>query len=289
MSNVPWRGIRVRIHPLFWVLVCSAVWTGHFIEILSLFVLVIIHELGHVTAAWSYGWRIRSMELLPFGGVARMEEWGTVPAREEIVVALAGPFQHVFMVLISFLFEQAGWWTKEWTEYFIRGNVMIACFNLLPVYPLDGGRVLQAVLSYFFPYRTIIAWTLWASIFFSILMAAASFLLSKSTVLLHLLLIALFLLFSNVVTLRQKNFQFLRFLIQRRDFGISHERPIKKLTVREDEPLWTVVKKWYKERYHILKIVDRQGRMIGFLPEEKVLEYYFNHSVPGCIIKELIS
>ncbi|SEN34491.1 site-2 protease family protein [Lihuaxuella thermophila] len=279
----------MRIHPLFWVLVCSAVWTGHFIEILSLFVLIVIHELGHVTAAWSFGWRIHSMELLPFGGVAKMDEWGTVPAREEIIVALAGPFQHVYIVLMSFMFEQAGWWTEEWTEYFIRGNLMIACFNLLPVYPLDGGRVLQAVLSYFLPYRRVIAWTLWFSLLFSFLMAVSSFLISESSVMLHLLLIALFLFFSNLVALRRKSFQFLRFLIQRRDRGICHDVSIKKLTVQADEPLRKVIKNWYKERYHILEIVDGQGRMIGFLPEEKVLEYYFKHPVQGCLIKELIS
>ncbi|MBA4496160.1 M50 family metallopeptidase [Paenactinomyces guangxiensis] len=289
MNKYPWQGLRVNIHPFFWVLVCSAVWTGHFIEIITLFVLIIIHEMGHVTAAWSYGWRIHSMELLPFGGVAKMEESGTVPAREEIVVALAGPFHHVFMVLLSLLFDLAGWWSREWTEYFIQGNLMLACFNLLPVYPLDGGRVLQAALSYFFPYRQCIAWTLWLSLLLSLFMAVLSFLLPGNVVILPLLLIALFLFLSNAMALKQRNFQFLRFLIQRRDQGVSHEAMIKKLTVQEDEPLRMVVRKLYKEKYHVLEVIDKQGQVIDFLPEEKVLQRYFDLHDPRCLIRELIS
>lgn len=279
----------MRIHPLFWLVVCSAVWTGHFIEILTLIVLVIIHELGHITAARTYGWRIQVMELLPFGGVAKMEEWGTVPAREEIVVALAGPFHHVFMVLMSFFFYFSGLWSKEWTEYFIQGNFIIAFFNLLPIYPLDGGRILQAALSYILPYRLCISWTLWWSIICSFLLAIASFSIPGQGMVFHLLLIALFLLFSNIIALRQKNFQYLRFLIQRRDKGVSYEALIKKMTVRADEPLRHVMKKWYKEKYHVLEVVDPQGKVIGFLPEEKVLKKYFDQYNPRCVMRELIS
>jgi stage IV sporulation protein FB len=279
----------VRIHPLFWLVVCSAVWTGHFLEIITLFVLVIIHEMGHVTAAWGYGWRIHSMELLPFGGVAKIEEWGTVPAREELVVALAGPFHHVLMVMMSFLFFLGGWWSREWMEYFIQGNLMLACFNLLPIYPLDGGRVLQSLLSYVLPYQLCINWTIWISFFLSALLAIASFLIPGNVVVLHLLLISIFLLISNFVAFKQRNYQYMRFLLQRRDIGVSHEASIHSLQVAEDEPLWKVMKKWYKEKYHVIQVVDQQGIVIGFLPEEKVLEKYFEHHDHRCIIKELIS
>jgi stage IV sporulation protein FB len=270
-------------------MVCSAVWTGHFIEIITLFVLIIIHEMGHVTAAWSYGWRLHSMELLPFGGVAKMDEWGTVPAREEIVVALAGPFQHIFMVLMSTCFYMGGLWDKEWTEYFIEGNLILACFNLLPIYPLDGGRVLQAVLSYLMPYRQCIASTLWVSLCLSCLLSVASFRIPGNKVHAPLLAISLFLVFSNLMALRQRNYQYLRFLIQRLNHGVPYDLLIKKLTVNEAEPLWLVIKRWYKEKYHVLEVIDQQGRVLGFLPEEKVLEKYFNHSNPRCRMKELIS
>lgn len=125
----PWKGLRFRIHGLFWFVIFSSVVTGHFIEVTTLFVLVFIHELGHITVARSFGWRMTEIELLPFGGVARTDEWGTVPAREEIAVALAGPFHNVMMVLFGYLFCAWGWWSQAWMEYFIQGNALMAGFN----------------------------------------------------------------------------------------------------------------------------------------------------------------
>lgn len=284
-----WKEIEFRIHPLFWLWVCSAIWTGYFIEILTLMVLVVIHELGHISAAESYGWRIHSMQLLPFGGVAKMEEWGTVPSLEEIIVALAGPFQHLWMILISFLFHFTGFWSKEWTDYFILCNLLIGGFNLLPIYPLDGGRVFQALLSYFIPYRLCILITLWFGIVGSILLVISSFILALDGVLLHLLLLSLFLVYSNVMALKQKNIQYIRFLLRRREKGISHRAQIRTLCVNERDPLWQVVKHWYKEHYHVFKVIDRKGRVIGMIPEEKILSKYFESAQPNCKIKELIS
>jgi stage IV sporulation protein FB len=278
----------VRIHPLFWLMICASVWTGYFLEIITLFILVIIHEMGHITAAWVYGWRIHSVELLPFGGVAKMEEWGTVPAREELIVALAGPFQHVFIVMMSFLFFLGGWWSKEWMEYFMQGNLLLACFNLLPIYPLDGGRVLQSLLSYILPYQRCIDWTVGISFFLSTLLAISAFLIPGHVVIPHLLLIALFLLFANGIAYKQKNYQYMRFLLGRRDGRIPHGAPIYVRQVREEVPLWKVIKTWYKERYHMVEVIDRQGRVIGLLSEEKMLEKYFAQYQPRCLIKELL-
>jgi stage IV sporulation protein FB len=278
--------ISLRIHPLLWVVACSAVWTGYFIEFFTLFVLVLIHEMGHVAAAKSYGWRIRAIELLPFGGVAQTEEWGTVSAKEEVVVALAGPFQHVAMILISLLFYEAGWWTRDWTQYFIHGNVMIACFNLLPIYPLDGGKVIQAGLSLLFPFRICIDITLWISSFLSLMLAAAALFWFKQGILIHLFLISLFLLYSNLMALKQRRYQFMRFLLSRTRPRIS-AKPVKKITVNGNTELKKVVRCFYKERYHIVEVTDEKGNVIGFLAEETLLNKFLQPQFYTCSIKEL--
>lgn len=271
-----WKNIQFRIHPLFWIVFIASVWTGHFIEIITLFVIVVIHELGHITSAWSFGWRITSMEILPFGGVAKMDEWGTVPNREELVVALAGPFHHVWMVLISYIFYQAGWWTKEWTEYFIQGNLWIACFNLLPIYPLDGGRVVQVCFSYFFPYRTSVSVMFWWSLLCSVGLIILSFFIPGVWVHLPLFSISIFLIFSNIMSYRQREYHFIRFLLGRYEQGSDpkwKELPIqayKKTSLRQ------IVRLWYKEKAHWVEVIDENGNILGQLSEEEILGRYFS-------------
>jgi stage IV sporulation protein FB len=287
LSSLPWQGIRVRVHFLFWIVILWAVLTGHFIEIVTLFVLVIIHELGHLTAAWSFGWRISSLELLPFGGVARTDEWGTVPAREEIVVALAGPFHNVMMVLVGFLFHLGGWWTEEWTAYFVKGNAMLAGFNLLPIYPLDGGRVLQALLSYVLPYRRCLEWSLKGSLFLSGGLVMLGLFGSGGAVHLNLVMVALFLCHANWMALRQKELQYMSFLIRRRDRLTGGARVIR-LPVSPEESLLSVLKRWRKEVYHVLEVVGPHGRPVGRIPEEVVLNRFFEGDNPRVRIGELL-
>jgi stage IV sporulation protein FB len=287
LSSLPWQGICIRIHFLFWIALLWAVLTGHFIEIITLFVLVVIHELGHLTAAWSFGWRITALELLPFGGVARTDEWGTVPAREEMVVALAGPFHNVMMVLVGFLFYLCGWWTEEWTAYFVKGNAMLAGFNLLPIYPLDGGRVLQALFSYILPYRRCLDWSFKGSLFFSVGLLLLGLFGAGGAVHLNLVIVALFLCHANWVALKQRELQYMRFLIRRRDRPLDDGR-VMRLSVSSDELLLTVLKRWNKEVYHVLEVFDLQGRLLGRIPEDVVLNRFFEGRNPRIRIRELL-
>jgi stage IV sporulation protein FB len=259
------------------------VWTGHFLEIITLCILVLIHELGHVVAAWSYGWRIQSIELLPIGGVAKTDEWGTVPAKEEIVVALAGPFHHIWMILFSLLAFHFGWWSEAWTTYFIQGNLFIALFNLVPIYPLDGGRVLQALLSYVLPYRLCIHITYWISIILSVLLIGLGFFSSFP-----LFTIAMFLLMTNIKHLRAHHLQYLRFLLYRRHNGVSHDVPIRKVEISPVLQTASIMQNWYKECYHVFEMKDQTGKTIGFIPEEKLLKKYFEDGTIGKI-QDLVS
>src|SRR5690606_22546844 len=130
--------------------------------------------------------------------------WGNASAKEEIVVALAGPFHHIWMILLSYLFFRFGWWSQEWTEYFVKGNLIIAIFNLLPIYPLDGGRILQALMSYWIPYRSCINYTCWLSFVLSSGLILLAFLIPRIRVHPTLFIIGLFLLVSNMLLFKKQ-------------------------------------------------------------------------------------
>jgi len=159
-------GTAVRMHLTFLLLVAwiaamqwrqggaqSAVYGV--VLILVLFACVVLHEFGHIFAARRYGIRTPDVTLLPIGGVASMERMPEKPA-QEIVVALAGPAVNavIAVVLIVALglnvdparMSMATIGASFWAQVAVA-NVVLLVFNLIPAFPMDGGRVLRAVLA----------------------------------------------------------------------------------------------------------------------------------------------
>ncbi len=211
MSELRFRGIRLRIHLLFWAVIGFSLITGHFLETLTLFVIVIIHEIGHVAVARELGWTVKEIQLLPFGGVATMEDAAAAHPLDEIVVALAGPFMNIAMIAVSILFWWTGIWSEEWTRYFVTSNAMIAGFNLLPIWPLDGGRIVQALLCYRLPYRQAALFSLGASSVLAAMMLGLGALSMKS----NECILAVYLLVENAQAFLRFPYQFIRFLMEK--------------------------------------------------------------------------
>lgn len=122
---------------------------------LAVFSFVLLHELGHALAARRYGIKTRDITLWPLGGIASLERMPVNP-RQELVVALAGPAVNVALALVfagailvggSFAPAVSGFPGSSLMEQLLLVNVTMAAFNLIPAFPLDGGRVLRAVMA----------------------------------------------------------------------------------------------------------------------------------------------
>ncbi len=161
-------GIEVYIHATFLLLIG---WVGysHWIEhenwlevfkgigfILALFASVILHEYGHALTARKYGIKTRDITIYPIGGVARLERMPEKPI-EELWVALMGPAVNVVIagVLFSYLFLTSSLVplteltdaSGSFLERLMTVNLTLVLFNLIPAFPMDGGRVLRALLA----------------------------------------------------------------------------------------------------------------------------------------------
>lgn len=160
-------GTEVRIHLTFFLLLA---WIGfaYYLQggtpaalegiafILLLFLCVLLHEFGHALAARRYGIPTPDITLLPIGGVARLQRMPDKPS-QELVVALAGPAVNVVIAIVLALILGRTTGLAELSQIenpsvsllakLLSVNIALVVFNLLPAFPMDGGRVLRALLA----------------------------------------------------------------------------------------------------------------------------------------------
>ena len=156
-------GIQLRIHITFLLLIGwlafvyyreggSAAAFGGVLFILLLFVCVVLHEFGHALAAKMFGINTPDITLLPIGGVARLERMPEEP-KQELIIAVAGPAVNVVIAACLFLviglraLDPATVQSGDLMANLLVINVLLVLFNLLPAFPMDGGRMLRALLA----------------------------------------------------------------------------------------------------------------------------------------------
>lgn len=167
-------GIGIFIHWTFSLLIAFIIFinyrTGYnavqiawsVLFILCVFVTVLLHELGHSFAAQLFNIKTKDITLLPIGGLARLETLPEKP-KEELIVTFAGPLVNIALALLTSLFItlpdssealvkelSAGVNAHNFFLNFYIVNLVLAIFNLIPAFPMDGGRILRALLSFKF-------------------------------------------------------------------------------------------------------------------------------------------
>jgi Zn-dependent protease len=182
------RGIKIRIHLTFlliipwaaynWGILMDGGWPGALYGIVFttvIFLGVVLHELAHSLVATLYGVRVREIELSPIGGLAKMDSMPEKPY-QEFVMAVAGPLVNLVIAVplgglvlllirnrsimslghLIYLMGKPSW--QGFILNLFATNVLLALFNLLPAFPMDGGRVLRSALSWGIGQRQATRW-----------------------------------------------------------------------------------------------------------------------------------
>ncbi|MBU9710285.1 M50 family metallopeptidase [Evansella tamaricis] len=261
---------KVHIHPIFWAILGIGALTGFFKEIVMLFFIVFVHEMGHSVMAHHFQWRIKKITLLPFGGMAETEEYGNRPVKEEVLVVLFGPLQHLWLIGGSYLLLLTPIWNEGDHNIFLFHNLTILLFNLLPILPLDGGKLLFSIQSYFYAFHKAYHLNFYTSL--SLLIILTVFSLTYMPFHLNLLVIIAFLWLHHYLEWKQRHFMFLRFLLERKrriqkwsGKGV-HVHVSPKISVAD------AMKQVNRQRYHYF-VFGKNGIE---LEEHQVLEAFFN-------------
>ncbi|GGH85835.1 stage IV sporulation protein FB [Pullulanibacillus pueri] len=263
---------KFHIHPVFWIVFGTGILTGQFWDVITVFFIVIVHEMGHALAALKFGWRLTSVELLPFGGVAKVDEHGTRSFKEELIVTLAGPFQHLWLPLVSHLLLMTPYWNEANHAMFIERNEMILIFNLLPIWPLDGGKIIMLIFSKRFPYRLAYRYSLLCSLLFLVVLSV--WIVFLQAFLLNFFIIAGFLTFTIINEWRHQRYVFMRFLLERWRDSKTRSFKEKTLLVTPETTLTEILEGFYKDKLH--RIVVKGPTNHKEIDEKLVLEAYFN-------------
>ncbi|WP_332629280.1 M50 family metallopeptidase [Halalkalibacter flavus] len=277
---------KIKVNPLFWFILGIGVFTGYFREVLMIFLIVFIHEMGHAIAAHSFKWRIHKIELLPFGGVAEVEDVGNRPFHEELIVIIAGPLQHIWMMVLSYCLVQTSFWTSTDHHLFIWHNIMILLFNLIPILPLDGGRLVQLWCTYRFPYVQALTVSRWISCFVLIVIILISLIWFPYH--LNLWVVISFLLITNYLEWKQRHYRFMRFLMARRSEKGGEPEQTSIIAVRDSLSLREAMKLLKRGRYHLYKVFQVKNGTACIIEEKELLQMLFTSKKPHIPLSQLL-
>ncbi|HLR22178.1 MAG TPA: site-2 protease family protein [Pseudogracilibacillus sp.] len=255
---------KLHIHPLFLLLIVLSLFTGTFVQLFILFAIILIHEIGHYTLANHYQWHIQSIVLWVFGGVMKTTEATNRPIKEDIIVTVAGPLQHIWMFAVIYGCSYIDIIPTSLVQTAFYFNWLLLLFNLLPIYPLDGGKLLFYILSLFLPYKKAHQYTYRFSLLACILLVLFLFF---NPFTLTAVLLLLFLMWENYQQWRQHPYIFMRFLLQRMKMP-----EIEILFVDHSYTLMDVFSLFKRTREHEIKLKESTYS----LSETEALDYYFN-------------
>ena len=244
---------------------------------------LLIHELGHLFTARGLGYRVRSLELWPFGAALSMEGGaGSLP------VSLAGPLCGLVAAGMSLMMLRLLPQTAAVMEPFFLMNLTLSAVNLLPAEPLDGGRALASLLAPALGARRarhVTAWT-------ALLLGGGLLGLGVYGAFLGLgsesaLLFAGFLLFSGLRTLLGED-RALEGLLDRRS-SLRAGRPVevREAALMADRTAGEALRSLRRGRYTLIRVVDRGDRLLGTLDEGTLLEGLMERG-EGATLGELV-
>lgn len=272
-------GVKVQLNPYFLGLLVLYFLAGVLSKALVVFGLVIYHELFHVMVALRMGVRVTDIELLPFGGVARMDDILELRPRQEMKIAIAGPLANFLLLLVlegGRIYGLGGreLWEGELLQYVTRANILMLAFNLIPALPLDGGRIYRAYLAPRLGMGEAARVAVGMGRGLALLLVGLGVVgLYYEITGLDFFIIAIFMFFAASRERKRSWYAFLYALTAKgRELSSRGVLGAHVLVGRGNALLRDVVGLFVMGKYHLVIVLDYRNRVVGMLNEDQVVE-----------------
>ncbi len=260
--------LKIHVHPTFLIFACLLIYFGQSLLLFNYLLVMFLHEFAHAYVARKLGYNIKNIKLIPFGICLNINSINILP-KDEIKIALAGPVLNLFLALCTISL----WWvfpsTYNYSYIFCYANFITATFNLIPAFPLDGGRILLSLLKMKLPIKTSVK----ISRVFNIIIACLLFCIFILSCFININLTYLFVSMCVLSGIFDRNtrqkYTFINYGYFKK---IGKIIKIKPLLVSQDEPLYSVCKHIDNFSYISVNISDDEKNIISTFSEAEVLK-----------------
>jgi len=233
---------HIYLDKLFILFLLIIILTGNFNNFFPFFFLLMIHEIGHAITGIILGYKLDKITFYPYGGVTSFNLPINIPLKEELLILIMGPiFQIIGYLILRNFFSSIRIY-----------HYTLLIFNLLPIYPLDGGKILNILCGYIFNYFK----SLYITIIFSIIFIIIVFIYNINHFNLNLLLMTFLMSYKVYNIYQMRYYYYNKFLLERylNKYQFNKIKYIKNIN------------SFYRDRLHF----------INYMEEKKYLQKYFN-------------
>ena len=244
-----------KINISVYVLALIAILTASFKEFLTIIYLIVIHEIGHSLAAFSLGIKVKEIRIYPLGGISKFDMPLNINPLKELIVLINGPlFQEIAYRVASIVIPSQ---ISLISTY--HYNILI--FNLLPIYPLDGGKLLKLITDKFIPYKNSLRLVILISYIMIIV-----FLFKVEIISINTIIICIFLLYLIIKEEKKINYIYNKFLLERYLGNYKFK----------DTTIIKSINNFHRNKNHLVKVGQK------YYSEKDVLKEKYNKTEKNC-------